>query len=402
MEGGVEAMEGGLEPGAAALLEQLGIARHAAALASHSITSAADLQLLSKEDCRELGLSLGERNRVAAWAAAQRPRPAGPSEEEVVRLAARIGELEQDVAEREEWVAASLSAEEMKRRAEAARRRRGPERINVRTRVAPAQVKTKAKQQARKRKKKRAKAQPKAKVAVLANALFANAGTARRIGFAIDISGSMGAPGFGAGQNRLDVVKEHLKGAIGSMEGAFNAAFSIVLFDTNCHTPMGDSLTPATWTGVKKAEACINEMQPGGGNGGEAACMRALLKMGPQAIFFLGDGGWGEQELLAAAGEAKKDGVTVHSIAFFTSGGGLPEIAAMTAGTYREINGPDDLDELPAAKTGPSAAARGGVLPEDEGSESGSSDDDDEDDDDDDDGSDGTGSESSDEEGGGG
>ena len=36
----------------------------------------------------------------------------------------------------------------------------------------------------------------------------------------------MGAPGFGAGQNRLDVVKEHLKGAIGSMEGAFNAAFS--------------------------------------------------------------------------------------------------------------------------------------------------------------------------------
>ena len=50
-------------------------------------------------------------------AAAQRPRPAGPSEEEVVRLAARIGELEQDVAEREEWVAASLSAEEMKRRA---------------------------------------------------------------------------------------------------------------------------------------------------------------------------------------------------------------------------------------------------------------------------------------------
>ena len=269
----------------------------------------------------------------------------------MVRLAARIGELEQDVAEREEWVAASLSAEEMKRRAEAARRRRGPERINVRTRVAPAQVKTKAKQQARKRKKKRAKAQPKAKVAVLANALFANAGTARRIGFAIDISGSMGAPGFGAGQNRLDVVKEHLKGAIGSME------------DTNCHTPMGDSLTPATWTGVKKAEACINEMQPGGGNGGEAACMRALLKMGPQAIFFLGDGGWGEQELLAAAGEAKKDGVTVHSIAFFTSGGGLPEIAAMTAGTYREINGPDDLDELPAAKTGPSAAARGAASP---------------------------------------
>ena len=68
--------------------------------------------------------------------------------------------------------------------------------------------------------------------------------------------------------------------------------------------------------------------------------------------------------LLAPGGELGPDvdGCGVAVAPSLPSGGGLPEIAAMTAGTYREINGPDDLDELPAAKTGPSAAARGGVL----------------------------------------
>ena len=186
--------------------------------------------------------------------------------------------------------------------------------------------------------------------------------------------------------NRLDVVKQHLKSFIASMEGSFNAAFSIVLFDSECHMPMGPSLTPATWTGVKKAEACIEAMQPGGANGGEAACLHALLKMRPQAIFFLGDGGWSERELIAAANDAKSQHVTVHSIAFFTSGGGLPEIAQITAGTYREINGEGDLDELPAAKEKAGPAA-GGVLVSDD-DDSGSDDDDDdgtEDEDDDED-----------------
>ena len=35
-----------------------------------------------------------------------------------------------------------------------------------------------------------------------------------------------------------------------------------------------------------------------------------------------------------------------NSIAFFTSGGGLPQIAGLTGGTYREINGRADLEEI--------------------------------------------------------
>ena len=388
-----------MEPELAALLQQLGLERHAKTLATESILCPSDLALLTKEDCQELRLSLGERNRLLHWAEGERGRGrqggaerGEPHDQAAAALGARVRILAEEVAERQSWIAASLDAAEMAKRAEEARRRRSRQTpVNVRTRVAPAQVKARAKQEARKRKKRKVKAAAKPAVAVLANALFANAGSARRVGFAIDISGSMHAGAFG-GMNRLDVVKKHLQSAITSMEGAFNAAFSIVLFDTECHTPMGTSLTPSNWTGVKKAEECIKEMQPGGGNGGEAACMRALLKMRPQAIFFLGDGGWSETELIAAAGEAKSQGVVVHSIAFFTSGGGLPEIAQITGGTYREINGEADLDELPAARARSSRPAAGGVLPED---------DDDEDDGDsgeetDDDGDTESGSESSD------
>ena len=50
------------------LLETLGISRHAESLAEEHITSATDLQLLSKEDCKELGFSIGERNRVSECA----------------------------------------------------------------------------------------------------------------------------------------------------------------------------------------------------------------------------------------------------------------------------------------------------------------------------------------------
>ena len=51
------------------LLKSLGISRHAQSLSAEHIVTAADLQLLSKEDCKELGLSIGERNRVSEWCA---------------------------------------------------------------------------------------------------------------------------------------------------------------------------------------------------------------------------------------------------------------------------------------------------------------------------------------------
>jgi hypothetical protein len=37
--------------------------------------------------------------------------------------------------------------------------------------------------------------------------------------------------------------------------------------------------------------------------------------------------------------------VTIHSIAFYTTGGGLPEIAQLTGGSYREIHSTEGLSE---------------------------------------------------------
>ena len=180
--------------------------------------------------------------------------------------------------------------------------------------------------------------------AVLTNPLFANAGSARRIGFAIDISGSMQSS-TQAGSSRIEVVKRHLASAIRSMSGAPGAAFGVALFDTGVKLPLGDRLLPCNRAMIARGMSAISGIKADGGNGGEAACLRSLLKMKPDAVFFLGDGGWDSGSLIKAAGEAASKSVTIHSIAFFTTGGGLPEIAAVTGDTYRELNTVEGLDD---------------------------------------------------------
>jgi len=163
-------------------------------------------------------------------------------------------------------------------------------------------------------------------------------------------------------------VKKHLEMALRSMEGVEDGSFGIALFDTQVHadqrhshaderhvhgsltlvplvdtqsklTGLGDTLWPTTSSNVALCIGEVEKIQAQGGNGGEAACLRACLSMGPQAVFFLGDGGWDADALIAEAKHAR--GVTIHSIAFFTTGGGLREIASMTGGSYREINSMD-------------------------------------------------------------
>ena len=129
------------------------------------------------------------------------------------------------------------------------------------------------------------------------------------------------------------------------MTGARGAAFGISLFDTECSLPLGDKLLTCSKPMIARALAAIAGIQARGGNGGEAECLRSLLKMKPDAVFFLGDGGWDSGSLTKAAGAAASSGVTIHSIAFFTTGGGLPEIAKLTGGTYREISTTEGLDE---------------------------------------------------------
>jgi len=75
----------------AELLGVLGIERHAEMLASQHICSVADLQLLTKEDCIELGLSIGERNRVVMndW---RGKREAEPELDEMMKKVARLSD----------------------------------------------------------------------------------------------------------------------------------------------------------------------------------------------------------------------------------------------------------------------------------------------------------------------
>jgi hypothetical protein len=89
-------------------------------------------------------------------------------------------------------------------------------RIRVRAAV-QSKTKEKAKEDKKKdkNKKKKGKKKKNKRKKVLANALFANAGTARKIAFIIDVSGSMDEheESFG-GAARLEVVKRYLVQAL--------------------------------------------------------------------------------------------------------------------------------------------------------------------------------------------
>lgn len=242
----------------------------------------------------------------------------------------------------------SLRAIEEERQArQKAARAPPPVRVQVRTRAEVKKL-VEAETQKEKRPQKDKRKKPKEKRRrELRNALFAGAGTARRIAFAIDISGSMGG-------ERIEVVKQHMALVIGSMEGQEGCAFGISLFDTEQEfTPLGPALLEATPRNIAWGLREVARINARGGNGGEVACLRSCLRMYPDAIFFLGDGGWEAEPLVqlatqAATGGRRLDGshvpcIPIHSIAFFTTGGGLPEIASLTGGTYREVNSMDEI-----------------------------------------------------------
>jgi len=94
---------------------------------------------------------------------------------------------------------------------------------------------------------------------------------------------------------------------------------------------------------ICRKEEGINVVQSfhaGGGSSGSHLCLRNLINMDPEVIFFLGDGGWDGENLIQEAKIAVKCKIPIHSIAFYIRGrnSGLPEIAKMTGGTYRDIN----------------------------------------------------------------
>lgn len=55
------------EEPAAALLDRLGLRQYEAALAIENVTTVGDALLLTREDLKELGLKIGDRNKLLAW-----------------------------------------------------------------------------------------------------------------------------------------------------------------------------------------------------------------------------------------------------------------------------------------------------------------------------------------------
>jgi hypothetical protein len=178
--------------------------------------------------------------------------------------------------------------------------------------------------------------------------LFANSGGAARIGFAVDVSGSMGIDVSG-GHTRMSVVNQHLERALLAHEGAGNA-FGIATFGaesssegvaTNFTLPLGKKALPATAANIQRGVETAQSLTAHGGNGGERRCLEALLAMNLDVVFFLGDGGWPGEDLIAAA--RRCEGVKINSIAFYTTGGGLEEIAEITGGQWRQVDSIDDF-----------------------------------------------------------
>ena len=152
----------------------------------------------------------------------------------------------------------------------------------------------------------------------------------------VDLSDSMGAT-VGEGHTRMSVVNQHLTKALHAHQGAGNY-FGVATFTGSCSQPLGTTALEATPENVARATTTVAGFKAGGGNGGEAATLRALVGMNLDTVFFLGDGGWSKEALVAEAHKAKAKKVKINSIAFYTTGGGLEEIAQITGGEWRQVN----------------------------------------------------------------
>jgi hypothetical protein len=166
--------------------------------------------------------------------------------------------------------------------------------------------------------------------------LFAQMAGMSRVAFAVDLSGSMSAS-VGHGHTQMSVVQDHLRRCIRSLKGE-GCQIGIATFTSDSHLPLGPAMVRGS-SQMDDALIAVDNMRASGGNGGEAKCLRSLINMDPQCIFFLGDGGWDGGALIKEANVAMACGIKIHSIAFYLQGvgSGLPEIASMTGGTYRDV-----------------------------------------------------------------
>lgn len=235
------------------VLSQLRIDHHAATLQEESIETLEDLQALTEANMESLGFKIGERNRLLKWSASKQSESVQADVAQLRREVAGLSKLLVEHGMLVEDEARRIEAERRQKEAEEAARRRDQHRRSGGAGGAvggTGQAKVKVKVAVN------SKVEEKQVEAVLENPLFAYAGRARKIAFAIDVSGSMLVESSFGG-TRMEVVKEHLATALQSMEGNPGAGFGLVTFDQSHHMPLGEALWPADPENVSKGLSAV-------------------------------------------------------------------------------------------------------------------------------------------------
>lgn len=118
--------------------------------------------------------------------------------------------------------------------------------------------------------------------------LFARMANYSRVGFAIDVSGSMRA-GVGGSDTQLSVVQSHLIRCLRSLKKE-NCSFGLATFNNSSTMPLGPQMIGVSQ--LQQGVTAVQSFRASGGSNGSHKCLRNLINMDPEVIFFLGDGKW--------------------------------------------------------------------------------------------------------------
>lgn len=155
--------------------------------------------------------------------------------------------------------------------------------------------------------------------------------------FVIDCSGSMGN---GPGSGFHDCVDE-LERALKKMNAS--SKFSVVFFNnTDSVWPDGTELVRASRKNRSKAMEWARKFRGGGGTR-PASAMDKALSMKPKVIFFLTDGGFNGEPVLAVINKKNRPTrIVINTISFRHDGGKaiLQKIAEENRGVYRHVANP--------------------------------------------------------------
>ena len=163
--------------------------------------------------------------------------------------------------------------------------------------------------------------------------------TGRKFVFIVDKSGSMGSRSKSG--RRFQLACEELLTSIRRLRSS--QSFYVFFFTGQTH-PMFDDrdqtqLLPATSSNKRKLKNWVDGLRSTGGNGGEAATIIAALKLKPDAIFFLSDGGFQINAADQVRDANQKSKVPVNTIGFQDRSREtvLQRMADESGGSYRFV-----------------------------------------------------------------